>query len=147
MGKIADDLQKAIKARDEFERFKLLKEKSFRVFDFHAGINMNFIEDTVNKEWNQLINLVPTCDYAYIQDTFYKLKNGMINRREFREMLDETVKEAKLGEVVEINKFGIKVACGKGVLLLEEVQIEGSKRMSAKDFANGNKVKVGDMLC
>ena len=51
------------------------------------------------------------------------------------------------GQVISCDKAGIKVACKCGTLNLLEVQIEGGKRMSARDFANGNKIKVGDILC
>ena len=54
---------------------------------------------------------------------------------------------ADFGRVISCGKEGIKISCGAGVLNLLEVQIEGGKRMSAKDFANGNQIKVGDRLC
>lgn len=56
-------------------------------------------------------------------------------------------KNEQFGTVVQCGKNGIVVSCGQGFLRLLEVQIEGGKRMSAKDFANGNQIKVGDMLC
>ena len=49
------------------------------------------------------------------------------------------------GEVVSADKSnGIKIACGNGFLILEELQAEGSKRMSASEFLNGRKIKEGD---
>jgi len=49
------------------------------------------------------------------------------------------------GSVVESDNH-ITVACGKGVLFLIEVQIEGKKRMSATDFLRGHKIKKGTKL-
>lgn len=50
------------------------------------------------------------------------------------------------GTVLEIGKAGIKVACGKGALLINELQLEGKKRMCCADFINGCKLKAGDRL-
>lgn len=41
---------------------------------------------------------------------------------------------------------GIVVGCGDGSVILTEVQPEGKRRMSAKDYLQGNKIKVGDLL-
>ena len=38
------------------------------------------------------------------------------------------------------------VSCGKGVLELTEVQLEGRKRMSARDFLRGHPLRAGDVL-
>ena len=43
------------------------------------------------------------------------------------------------GTVLEAGKAGIKIACGDGsVLLIEELQAEGKRRMSAADYLRGN---------
>lgn len=48
---------------------------------------------------------------------------------------DENTAEA--GTVVGMKNGMLCIACGKGSLLVREVQPEGKKRMSAKDFYNG----------
>ena len=51
------------------------------------------------------------------------------------------------GEVLHINKEGFMIACGNETALkITELQIEGKNRMSARDFLNGVKIKVGDKL-
>jgi methionyl-tRNA formyltransferase len=40
-------------------------------------------------------------------------------------------------------KNGIKVACGDGVVEIKELQLEGAKRMSARDFLLGRTFDVG----
>ncbi|MFA5004578.1 MAG: methionyl-tRNA formyltransferase [Candidatus Omnitrophota bacterium] len=47
------------------------------------------------------------------------------------------------GEVVGIYKEGIVVATAKHCLILEELQLEGGRRMSAREFVLGHKVCVG----
>ncbi|MDB6172330.1 MAG: Methionyl-tRNA formyltransferase [Chthoniobacteraceae bacterium] len=50
------------------------------------------------------------------------------------------------GTVARADKHGILVAAAEGGLLLREVQIEGKKRMSARDFLLGNPVAAGTLL-
>ena len=50
----------------------------------------------------------------------------------------------KPGTVLEVNKTGIKVACGHGILQLEKLQKPGSKVMPAHQFTQGFNIKVGD---
>lgn len=50
------------------------------------------------------------------------------------------------GEVADITKEGMVVACGEGFLLVKEVQPPGKKRMSASSFSSGYRIKTGDIL-
>ena len=51
------------------------------------------------------------------------------------------------GEILHIDKEGFVVACGNETALkITELQIEGKKRMSARDFLNGVKVNTGEKL-
>jgi methionyl-tRNA formyltransferase len=48
------------------------------------------------------------------------------------------------GRVIEMNKRGITVACGKGALRLEVLQRPGGKAQPAEKFLQGMTVEVGD---
>lgn len=49
--------------------------------------------------------------------------------------------------IVKIDGTGIVVACGAGsALLIEELQLEGRRRLAARDFANGFRLRAGDSL-
>lgn len=50
------------------------------------------------------------------------------------------------GEVVRADKSGIVVACGRGFLKIDELQLEAGKRMSAQSFILGRRLCVGDIL-
>lgn len=51
------------------------------------------------------------------------------------------------GTIVNMdNKKGIYVKTGEGIINIKELQIQGSKRMKALEFLNGNKLKVGSIL-
>lgn len=50
--------------------------------------------------------------------------------------------KAQPGKIVDIND-GIQVGCGEGVLRIEELQMPGGKRLTAKAFLQGHPLKVG----
>ena len=50
------------------------------------------------------------------------------------------------GIIAEVTKNTIKVAAGQGFLCINELQLEGKKRMSAHDFLLGVKVRPGEVL-
>jgi methionyl-tRNA formyltransferase len=52
----------------------------------------------------------------------------------------------KPGEVLEINDYGIEIACGIGVLRILELQKAGSKRMSAKQFIQTSAIQIGEIF-
>lgn len=52
---------------------------------------------------------------------------------------------AENGEIVDVKNFGVK--CGDGnIIIFEEVQIEGGKRMKTPDFLRGKKLEKGCLL-
>ena len=51
------------------------------------------------------------------------------------------------GTIINTGKNGITVYCGKqSSLLIEELQLEGKKRMTARDFLNGVKIQTGEIF-
>ncbi|MBQ7464092.1 MAG: methionyl-tRNA formyltransferase [Lachnospiraceae bacterium] len=50
------------------------------------------------------------------------------------------------GTVTDITKDSFTVSCGSGQLVVRELQLEGKKRMSTKDFLLGNDLNKGDRL-
>jgi methionyl-tRNA formyltransferase len=50
------------------------------------------------------------------------------------------------GEVIDVSKEGIVVATGEENLIIEELQIEGRRRMSAEEFIAGHDISVGEAL-
>lgn len=59
---------------------------------------------------------------------------------------DMSVNGAKQGELLCINKDGITVACKDGAILIKTVKPESKGKMCACDFANGKRLKKGDIL-
>jgi methionyl-tRNA formyltransferase len=53
--------------------------------------------------------------------------------------------KASAGEIITARSGDLIVACGERTALrLIEIQLEGKKRMSVRDFINGSHIKVGD---
>jgi methionyl-tRNA formyltransferase len=50
------------------------------------------------------------------------------------------------GEIIEISKKAILVGTGEGNLRIQELQLEGKKRMGVQEFIAGHKIKPGDKL-
>lgn len=52
----------------------------------------------------------------------------------------------KPGTVVLLNEEGIGIATGKGILIIKELQVEGKKRINAKDFVHGYRLNEGQVF-
>lgn len=76
--------------------------------------------------------------------TFYKGLRLTIWKAEPVEGAD-TVRR-KSGEIVEAKGDQLFIACGSSILWIKELQLEGKRRMSARDFLNGVKPGVGEIL-
>ena len=61
-------------------------------------------------------------------------------------ILDLPIAKSKPGTILEINKSGILVKTGKGVLKIKELQLEGSRRMTVEEFIAGHKQLSSGMV-
>jgi len=50
------------------------------------------------------------------------------------------------GYIIKINKHGLYIATGKGVLIVKSVKPAAGKIMDALSFANGRHIKIGDQI-
>jgi len=64
-----------------------------------------------------------------------------------KEIQDSTFKVQDSGEILEAKSDKLFVGCGnQTVLQIEELQIEGKRRMTTRDFLNGVKLQTGEIL-
>ncbi|MBQ9781899.1 MAG: methionyl-tRNA formyltransferase, partial [Clostridia bacterium] len=91
-----------------------------------------------SKSAEQIVNLIKGLYVWPVAYTFYEGKMLKIYKASAVEG------DKPCGEVVESDaKKGLYIGTGKGLLKVEEVQLEGSKRMPIKDFLLGKKIGVG----
>ncbi|MCF2640873.1 MAG: methionyl-tRNA formyltransferase [Lachnospiraceae bacterium] len=64
----------------------------------------------------------------------------------WRTSVEEADSGAKAGTIVSLKKDEIAVQTGKGILLLQEVQLEGKKRMPVDAFLRGYQLEKGALL-
>ena len=70
-----------------------------------------------------------------------------INGKRLRLFKPETIAfEGDAGSIIEAGERGLIIACGKGALVIDEVQPEGKKRMPATDWLRGAKIESGTLL-
>ena len=79
--------------------------------------------------------------YTYLDGKTLKIWKSRVADADGQEALD-----AAPGTVLRTDKEGIYTACGEGVLVLTEVQLEGRKRMPADAFLRGCAVAQGTLL-
>lgn len=60
--------------------------------------------------------------------------------------LEQQANSVSPGEILNVSKDGITVATGDRNLIIEEIQIEGKRRMKTEEFIAGHKINVGDKL-
>ena len=53
-------------------------------------------------------------------------------------------KDSEPGTVIYSDKSSIYTACGEGILAIDELQLEGKKRMSTHDFLLGVRIQTGE---
>lgn len=99
--------------------------------------------NTANEIHNRIRGCLPWPGaYTYYKGKLLKIFKAKVSKViTFQDCFERAV-------VVEItpDKHEISIATAKGNLVIEELQLEGGKRMNSKDFVHGHKVKAGDIF-
>ncbi|KEI01467.1 methionyl-tRNA formyltransferase [Clostridium botulinum] len=75
--------------------------------------------------------------YTYYNDKAMKVyKSQILNEKNDKEP----------GTIIEVSKNGLKVVCGDGTLLVEEIQFPGKKSLRVEEYIRGNSIDVGSIL-
>lgn len=79
--------------------------------------------------------------------SFTKYQEKKLTIWKARELQDSGFNIQSFGEILEAKGGNLIVSCGKEtVLQIEELQIEGKRRMTVRDFLNGIKMQIGEKL-
>lgn len=65
----------------------------------------------------------------------------------WKAQVEEGKSAYKPGQICEVTKNSLKVQTGDGILVLQEVQLEGKKRMEAGAFLRGVALEAGTTFC
>lgn len=99
---------------------------------------IDFAKDALSIE--RLIRGLNSWPSAY---TYYKGKTMKIW---CADVVEEAGADAKIGTVIAKDKDSFTVLCGKDALKIREIQLEGKRRMSVKDFMLGCQMELGEKL-
>ena len=120
---------KFIPQGDKFTYYPMLKKED-------GLINFNSIASSI-------VNLIKGL-YIWPNAYFY-LNNKII--KVFNAEVVSFESSLNAGQVVLASKLGLIIKCGENSYIkINELQIEGGKRLIYKDFLNGNKIEVGTVL-
>lgn len=81
--------------------------------------------------------------YTFFRGKRLKIWQSKVTDKELIEQQPETV---ATGEVCAVCKEAVYVQTGKDILKITEVQLEGKKKMSVKEFLLGYQIKPGEKL-
>jgi methionyl-tRNA formyltransferase len=96
-------------------------------------------------DWSQpaqeILNLIRGCinwpgAFTYYNDKLLKIYKARV--LPYERSLDSPLP----GSIMDVSKEGITVVTGKDRIIIEELQIEGKRIMSAKDFIAGHKISI-----
>lgn len=92
-----------------------------------------------------IYNLIRGCAGWPGAFTFYKGRLFKIHKVKISSQVRKFVSSSS-GEIMNISKEGIVIAIGKDNLIIEELQIEGERRMKVGEFIAGHKILPGEIL-
>ncbi len=55
-------------------------------------------------------------------------------------------RQGRPGEVLQADREGLVIGCGRDALRVEELQLEGGRRMSAAEFLAGHELRIGGII-
>ena len=103
-------------------------------------------KETGKINWNNsaesIHNLIRGLNPRPIAHTTYKDENMKIYESEV--LAESSNKEA--GTIIEVSKKGMKVSCGKGILLVKKIQFPNGKPLTLEQYINGKDIEVGCKL-
>jgi len=62
------------------------------------------------------------------------------------EVVDEVSEETRPGTICKVNKEGIIVSCGRGLLKIKEIQFDSCRKMSVEEYICGHDILEGELL-
>ena len=96
-----------------------------------------------SKSAEQISNLIRGCIAWPVSYTYFRGKLLKIYKAVSKKNCPPGYKP---GEIISSDKQGILVACGQDCLLVNELQIEGKRRMTSREFILGHQITKGEVF-
>ena len=104
------------------------------------------IKEIAKIDWNcssrEVHNLIRGLNPWPIAHTSYQGQTMKIYESSY--LNEDSNKEA--GTVLSVDKTGMKVSCGNGILLVKKVQFPNGKPLTIEQYINGNSIEEGIKL-
>ena len=126
---------------DKLQNGELTPEKQDDALSTYAA-QLSKAEGEIN--WNN------TCEQIYNKvrglNPWPKAFSFIDGKRFVVDFVYKAEGSGKCGEVLSADENGIKVACGKGAVIIKDIKVEGKKMMNVADFLRGHKIEKGTVL-
>lgn len=103
---------------------------------FAPKIELEDCEIDWNKSAQELHNLIRGVNPFPGAWCYCQIKNSSKKIKIYKTIVKD--QQGSPGSILATNKDGMVIACGKQALLIQELQLEGKKRMSGYEFSLGN---------
>jgi methionyl-tRNA formyltransferase len=128
---------------DEYSKGKIIPEKqNDELTNYAPMLNKDTGKIIWNKDSKEIENLIKGLNPSPLAYTIYKENIMKIHKAK---AIDSEVKSTP-GTVLKVGKDGITVACGKGHLLIKEIQFPGKKSMKVEEYIRGNSIDTDVIL-
>ncbi|QLY81971.1 methionyl-tRNA formyltransferase [Clostridium intestinale] len=105
---------------------------------YASMLNKEIAKIDWNKTALEIHNMIRGLNPWPIAYTTYKEQNMKIFKSE---VIDEDKTSEDIGKIIDVSKDGIKVSCGKGILLIKRVQFPNGKPLDISQYLNGNEIE------
>lgn len=105
---------------------------------YASMLNKEIAKIDWNKTALEIHNMIRGLNPWPIAYTTYKEQNMKIFKSE---VIDEDKNSEDIGKIIDVSKDGIKVSCGKGILLIKRVQFPNGKPLDISQYLNGNEIE------
>lgn len=134
-----------VEALSKLERGELVPEKQKDELSSYAKKltkamgQIDWSKDAVSLErWIRGLNSWPSA-YTFFRGKTLKIWEALV-------IAEDGGQKAEPGQVISVSRDGFTVACGQGALQILSLQLEGKKRVLAREFLLGYQIEPGMIL-
>ena len=147
LSRLAQGLLPGVIKNIELKNYKLITQDEGKV-SFASRLKKEDGLIPWGKSAQDIYNLIRGClgwpgAFTYYQGKLLKIYRAKVSPCPQDSGPDVSVSP---GEIIKVSKEGMVVAAGRDNLIIEELQIEGKRRMKVEEFITGHKISIGEKL-